>query len=276
MTTLGLWISHPPGHVLAPGYLEQVRELGVRTVAVMVDTMVPGWDPQWTDRQVHHLAARCLQRDLELIITCWPDPSEAGIDRMIVDIDRWCRYGAAGVEVDIEGGWYVRDGGRRRLHPRYDAASAYLVTRLREIAGARQVRTELTTHTGHREITVRAQVTPHVHRLALQLYSVYRSHGVTYAWDHPSRGPGRAQRRGVQLARRVPEVASERVRLTAGLAAWGQSWPGHSLREAVSTALAAALEAHPVEVRYWDSRAVLGRPVAEVIEAEWSRLSSAA
>jgi len=270
----GLWVSNRPGAVLKRGFLERVKEIGFTTVAVMVDTMRPGWDPQWTDDEVLELGLRCHQLGLELVITVWPDPNRERIDRMIADLERWAEAGLifSALEVDVEGGWYVRDPstGRKRRHPLYDELADYLMDRLLEFGDAPMVnvRIEITTHTGHYELTAGAKIATRARRVCVQAYTLRYGNGRTYQWSDPTRGPGRGQRRAVELFERVVEVDEEPPELTMGLAAWNQGFPGHTIAEAMQEAWDAAVATHPVEIRYWDSRNLFAQDPEHIDEAE--------
>jgi hypothetical protein len=268
MTHLGLWVDDRPDLVLSGGYLETVKGLGISTVAVMVETSRHGFDPFWhmgvtTGQevgavneigQIQELSAACLELDLELVITVWPttDPDDMG--DMCDFLGEALTYGAAGVEVDLEGNWLRRGG-----YASMQSASRDLLVSLYTITGMADARIELTTHTGHRELSHRARVTPHVHRLIPQAYSVRNRLGRTMPWGGKY-GPEKAQRFAIGRTKRIPGCPP----LSMGLAAWSQRWPdphrpGETLEiAAMASALDEALTCDPIEVRYWSSKFVVG------------------
>jgi len=251
----GLWIDRRAGRRGIDGiadldYLRELKGLGFSSLAVMLDGPLRGFDSAWTDGAFATFCERAISLDLEVIATTWPDPDERMIMGLGQRLRRWAGYGIIGVEVDLEGQWRVAP-------PRYEQVSAALVEELLAVREAHDVRVETTTHTGHREATERALVTPRADRFLCQAYSVAVHSGKTLPWDDPIYGPGRAQERAARLARRVPGVPG-RVKLGLGLPLWAQSWPGRSTAEAMQTALDAAEKVEPCEVRYWSSKWLTG------------------
>jgi len=255
----GLWITDPSRKVLCDDYLGRLKDLGFDSISVMIDKMSERWDPTWRRSHIQRLCSMAIDHDLEVVLTVWPSPNVPQINRMMGDLSQLIRFGAVGVELDVEGLWYVQGGdGRRSLHPGYEECGEYLMDRILSICDPSDVRVELTTHLGHREMTEDAVMAPRCHRLVPQAYSVARGpNGLHYSWGHKIRGPGHAQR----LAKKLSERVEGYHRLSMGLAAWYQNWPGHTVKEAMQVAYDAALEAEPFEIKWWDSRHLLASGV---------------
>lgn len=254
---LGLWIDDTPKYTLSHGYFEGIKDLGISTIAIMVESSKAAWDPTWSLSQISKVCERARALDLEVVLTAWPNPRRSYMAQMVGWMIGAVPLGASGVEVDLEGNWQTNDldGSIGSL----EAASVQLVQDLRELADDHDVRLEVTTHTGHQESSRRALVAPHVDRFVAQAYSVrVRPGGQLVKWDDRRLGPGHHQRWAADDARTVPGVIEGRPALSIGLPLWSQSWPGHEPSEALSAAYRAALEQHPAEIRFWSSKHLLG------------------
>lgn len=243
---LGIWVDTTPDTALVE--LADLPGLGITTAAIMVESSRPAWDPSWTLDQVARACDRARSLDLEVVLTCWPSPRRTYLDAMAAWLERACALGVVAVEVDLEGQW-KRDDLDGSLS--FADAAALLLLRLRGLAGAHDLRLEVTTHTGHQESSPSALVVPHVDRVVAQAYSIReRPGGQLVSWDDQRLGPGHHQRWAAADARTAPGVGAG-VDLCIGLPLWGQRWPGHEPAEALDLAYQAALEEHPREVRYW-------------------------
>jgi len=260
---LGLWIDCPPQRVLRPEYWDRLAELGVTTAALMIDRMTAAWDPFWSATELEAAAQLAIERDLELVLTTWPSPRLADIDAMCDEMAALLLCGAVAWEIDTEGLW--RGKHVRGFHSLQEAGQ-YLIDRMRRIAVPADVRLELTTHPGHKEAGAHAMLTPHVDRFMVQAYSVRLRLGKHVSWSH-RHGPGSMQRTALKKAATIPEVPKVGV----GLAAWSQAgWPGRTVDEAMGTALEAALEHDPCEVRMWSSKWVMkDATVAGFLAKHW-------
>lgn len=259
---LGLWIDCPPGRVLRGGYLRSVRGLGIRTIAIMVESSRPSWDHSWSLEQVAQVCELARELDLEVILTVWPSPRRSYLDAMASWLIRAADLGIAGVEVDLEGQWQIDDLDWSITS--IEVAAAILLERLRTLSLPHDLRLEVTTHSAHRESSSLALVSPYADRLVAQAYSIRRRPGGQLVeWDDRRLGPGHHQHWAAADARTVPGVAEGRPQLSLGLALWSQVWPGHEASEALSLAYQAALEDRPVEIRLWSSKHLLGAQAKE-------------
>ncbi len=250
MTPLGIWIDTTPESAIRE--LEELPGLGISTVAIMVESSSPGWDPSWTVDQVARACERARSLDLEVVLTTWPAPRRSHIDAMAAWLERAVPSGAAAIEVDLEGQWRRDrlDGTMASL----GEAAALLLLRLRSLAGAHDLRLELTTHCGHQETSPSALVAPHVDRVVAQAHSIReRPGGQIVEWDDRRLGPGHHQTWAAADARTAPGVGAG-VGLSLGLPLWGQRWPGHDPAEALELAYQAALAEAPREIRFWSSK----------------------
>ena len=265
---IGLWIVCPPRRVLGPGYIEELKDLGISTAAIMVETSNPELDVRWTPEQIGRACELCRAADIEVVLSVWPMPSREYLEELAPWLESVVPLGVAGVECDLEHLWAPS-----RLHgfTSLTEAAAYLLLRLHSLRDRHDVRLEVTTHPWHSESSPRALVAPHVDRLVEQAYSIReRPDGTLVAWDSRTLGPGHHQRWAIEDARLVPSIAAGHPNLSLGLAAWSQVWPDHAPREAMRLAYDAALECEPAEVRYWSSAFVLGS-AANGYSATWLR-----
>ena len=249
---IGLWLDDSPGVALAS--LDEIAELGISTVAIMLESPRPSWDPMWSLDQVARACERARGLDLEVVLTAWPSPRRAYLEAMHAWLERACSLGVVGVEVDLEGQWKRDDCDGTLSLPQ---AASLLLMRLRALAGAHDLRIEVTTHPGHQESSPSALVAPHVDRLVAQAYSIRRRPGgELVAWDDPRMGPGHHQRWAAADARTA--IGYGHVDLSLGLALWSQSWPGHSPGDALTLAWRASLAEQPAEIRFWSSKWLVG------------------
>jgi hypothetical protein len=256
---LGVWVDQMPGQVLRDGWFRQISGLGFQTLSPMFDASPFGWDPRWSDGQVGELVDMARRWRLAVAATVWPDPSIETIPRLIDALHRWAPLGIRHVNVNIEPLW------TRAPESEYRPAADLLVEGLLSLKRDFGTVLELDTHTGHREITQRALISPYMDRIGVMAYSVREGNsGELYSWSDPARGPGLAQDRAFRLVQRVPGVPEGEIQLVAGLAAWSQQWPGHPQSEALGLAYDAALRWSPAEIRYWSSRHILGSGGVEV------------
>jgi hypothetical protein len=256
--------------VLTPEYWAQLKALGVTVVAIMVERNEPRWDPYWRRSQLEAAAFFAIQNDMELVLTTWPAPQKDAIDQMCSAMIKLLSVGVVAWEIDVEGLWKrskVRD------FASLEEAELYLLSLMGRIAPLRDVRIELTTHTGHRECGPHARMTPQVDRFLPQAYSVRHRGQAEIDWDDKL-GPGNCQRWALTRARRIPDVDKDCPKLCVGLAAYDQQWPGRPVSEAMAAALDAALTFSPHEVRYWSSKWVMKRPeVASFLAKRWGNAS---
>ena len=237
-----------------PVYFDELGDLGISTIAIMVDSSKAVWDPRWTADEVDSVCKLAIERDIEVVLTCWPVPNMAIINAMLDGIAPMIDYGVAGVEFDLEGLWkQPRVVGFDDL----EAAGIHLVDATRELTAPLDVRLEVTSHNGHRETGKSAHVSPYADRLNTQVYSVRHRNGMTVGWEHPN-GPGAIQRRGIVRAHGVRGLDAGGPRLGVGLAIWDQRWPGHRPEAALRIAYDASIEYSPGEIRLWSSKWLLG------------------
>lgn len=251
----GLWIDDHPSLALSPSYIEELTGLGLHTAAVMVETSKERWDPYWSVENLRQFASCLVIRNIEPVVTVWLAPSRRYIDQMVTYLDRVVDAGFAGIEVDLEHLW--KSGSLKGFDALNDAA-VYAIHHLKRISDQYDIRLEVTTHPWHGESSPRALVTPLVHRLVIQAYSIREwPDGTMIEWGG-KRGPGSMQRFAYDDAQIVPRISDGRVALSMGLPAWRQIWPGHQPREAMQIAYSEAEGLGVVEARYWSSKFVLG------------------
>ena len=252
---LGVWVDDPPQRVVQDSYADSLQELGVSTVAVMVNSAntsadAPPWKSRWQAQQLAQAGRLFDARGIDLVLTAWPRPSMQQLSTLMAEMEeRMEASGAVALEVDVEGNWKSSflDG-----FASLEEAGQFLVNGLRDRLQS-GVRLELTTYPYHPEFTSAATIAPQVDVLLPQAYSVYNSSDPQTDWG-ARLGPGNLQTLGIRLARRVegPQIAS-------GLAAYYQDrYPGHSADEAMQTALDAVAASGVEEIRYWSSKWIIG------------------
>lgn len=256
LPALGVWIDDPPYEVRTPQYWDLLVEHGFSTAAIMLEKLEGGWDPKYTPAELERVGKLCLERDIELVLTTWPEPSveymknfRAGI-KPLLEIS-----GASGLEYDAEGNWTKK---KLKGYPSLDVAGDHLVEIFKEIASEIDCRSELTTFPGHVENTKSADVAPHADRVLPQAYSVRnRTKGVV-PWNG-TYGPGGMQHHTLRRALEIPGVGTTSGPLiSCGLAAYDQTWPGFSPEEAMMVAVKTAMQYQPVELRFWSSKWIFG------------------
>jgi hypothetical protein len=266
----GLWVADHPNLASSASFLDRVAELGISTLAAMLDSSEKPWDPRWSAGQWGLFCQRCIQRDIEVVATAWPYPSKKALDEMLSALRLYLPVGPAAIEIEAEGLWTERhvsedfDG--------LDDASVYLMEGLFRLRDEFDVRLEVTTHPFHdeghwaeeevAEFTAKEErledLAPNFDRICWQGYSCNKTpSGDPVKWDSRL-GPGHMQTFTFERALEVPGVDTGRPKLVAGLAAYRQKWDGHTPREAMRIAYQQALTFDPVEVRWWDSRFVVG------------------
>lgn len=245
----GIWVDDPPSLVLSTPYLDDLSSLGIHTAAVMVSRSGREWRPSWSAGQLRMLCRDLIARDIEVVLTGWPSPRRGSVTSFVDLCADTIPAGVSAIETDLEAQWGRDDVlGFASL----EAAAEHLSARLAYLRETHDVRIEVTTFPGHAEHHEEREVILIEDRFVSQQYSVRNRPGADEPteWGHRY-GPGRMQRwaRG-----RVPDGP----KLSIGLAAWSQRWPGHRPEEAMRVAYEAALEAEPVEVRWWSSKHIIG------------------
>ncbi|MCK9355617.1 MAG: hypothetical protein M0R22_00490 [Dehalococcoidia bacterium] len=260
---LEVWIDDPPSVVKDPAYWALMREHGVMTAALMVDTTKPGLDSVYKPRDLAIILPLALDADISLVATDWPEPDMDKIDRACEILDHEILpFGFTALEGDAEGMWKEQ---HCRGFASLDGAAAYLVGRRRELAAKHDIALQGTTHTGHKEASKHAFLARLLDRMYYQLYSTESDwEGKKVAFSGP-RGPGRLQEEFLEdVLEDIPELAKGIVQLGAGLAGYDQKWPGHEVEEALELAVAPLCSplndagVRVMAIRMWSSKWLFG------------------
>ena len=248
---LGMWLDDPASDIKKKSFWATLKQHGIHTAAIMLEGLGNGFDPKFSIADLRTIGAHALAFDMEIVLTCWPQPTKKYLDEFAADIGPYLEAcGASGLECDLESNWTTRQvAGFANL----DKAGDYLVSVLDMIKGKHDVRIEATTFTEHTENSGKADVAPHADRLLPQAYSVRNRSSGVISWDGPY-GPGAMQVRTLDRALQVPGEQ----KLSCGLAAYDQEWPGKTGEQAMQVAYEAALKYNPVEIRLWSSKWVIG------------------
>ena len=253
---LGIWVDDPVKDIQTAKFWDNVKAHGLTTAALMLESSSDGFDSKYDERTLELVKGRALIRDIEIVLTVWPEPNRKYLQEFESKIGRLLSAsGAAGLEFDCEGNWLKsKVSGFSSL----DEAGDELVAVFSRVSNKHEVRTELTTYPYHAENSRAADVAPHCNRILPQAYSVRgRSEGEV-PWDDRL-GPGNMQRLTLDRALQVPGVGDYGGPLVScALAAYDQEWPGHTGEEAMSVAYDAAMKYNPMEIRFWSSKWVFG------------------
>lgn len=256
---LGVWGDDPPAKMAKREYAEKLAELGVNHVALMMNKAIMSkhadpWDLRWKDRGedgwhddlIVEIAELYDEYDIRLVLTTWPIPSKAQIDEMAeAMVKLLTATGAMTWEVDVEGNWRTRylDG-----FESMGEAGKYLTDNMRWTAEE----TEATTFGHHAELGRHPTVTPHVDTMCVQAYSVCERGGKPYPFNGYL-GPGKHQD---WIYKRAVKAGANKI--TMGLAAYEQGFPGRSPQEAMQIAFDKSIELGVRSFRYWSTKWILG------------------
>jgi hypothetical protein len=249
---VGVWVDDEFTKIDAR-FAERLKAAGITEAALMVNkSNTRRSDEPWKLRAPETTivrAARTLREaGIEVALTCWPRPSRSQIAELAQDMAPLMRdTRATALEVDAEANWTFRF---LEDFTTMGNAAQHLVEQLRVAAAGARV--EMTTFAQHRENGKDADIAPLVDAIFPQAYSVRERDGALIAWDHPF-GPGNMQELTFQNARKTGAKA-----IGFGLAAYEQSWPGHTIEEAMRVALERTRALGVTHVRYWSSKWVVG------------------
>jgi hypothetical protein len=268
---LELWEDQVPKKVLSDKYFDRLQQAHISKLAIMVDQS--DYDPTlfWTLSQLSAALELANERGIKIGLTTWAYPDKKQIDQLTKNVrqtfqnarfDSW--------ENDLEMQWggkfthctfkpLIENGKVKRTG--LDLAGDYLVQKMYEVCTPFVADTEITTFGQHIECGRNADVTPWVNRVLIQAYSTRkRPEGTTIDWGH-SYGPGNMQKFCFDRALLTPNVG-KKVKLGAGLAIYGQEWPGHTPEEAMAAAFNTSLQ-YPIDcIRLWSAKWLTKNPYA--------------
>lgn len=261
---LGAWIDDAPATTRTEKFWSDFAELGLRTGAIMLESVRDGFDPNYAIDTLGVIGELARKHDVEIVLTDWPQPTPTWLAAMEAQIGGFLKAaGAAALEGDGESNWT-----KGKLHgfATLELASLALVAALDRVGVAHDVRTEWTTFTEHAENGSHALVAPFVDRLLPQAYSVRnrkdaKGNPIVIEWDGLY-GPGRMQQHTLDRALQIPRRPDGKPHLSCGIAAYDQTWPGHRPEDAMLVAYNAALAYNPLEIRLWSSKWIIGAQAA--------------
>jgi hypothetical protein len=254
--TIGIWVDDPANLIRTPKYWDAAKEHGIECAALMMESIKEGFDPKYTADTLETVFALAEERDIELALTCWFDPSLKYIAQFEEKIGALlAASGAVELENDAEANWKPA---RLEGFPDMARAAKAATESLKRVQEKYDVRTALTTFPGHRELGDSAQLSGEVDRVFGQAYSVRHRTTGNIAWDSRY-GPGGMQKYTLERTLTIPGVGTSSGPLVCvGLAAYDQTFPGHTPQEAMQVAYDMACKYSPVEIRYWSSKWVFG------------------
>lgn len=258
MTNRGLWIDDSPKLISTPAYWDSVKAHGFDTAALMLEGVGNGFDPKYSLGLLEKVRTMAFEREIETVCTVWPEPSLKYMSQLEEKIGRYLEAaGAVALEADLESNW-LESKVKGKGFPNLDKAGDALVLGWERIKQKCDVRMELTTFPGHVENAKSADVAPDVDRVYTQAYSVRNRTKGAVQWD-TTYAPGKMQVHAMERALKIRGVGDPNGPLICcGLAAYDQTWPGHTPQEAMQIAWDAALKYNPMEIRIWSSKWVLG------------------
>jgi len=253
---VGVWVDDPPKLIREAHYWDRLVEHGITTAALMIESIGHDFDPRLALPDFELIGRHCRDRDLELVLTIWPEPRVKWMGQFESRIRDFVRAsGCSGIEVDTESNWLKSE---LVGYPSLKAAADELVRIIKQLATDYDVRSEITTYPAHQEASGSALIAGDVNRLCIQAYSVYKRKvgGIDQPVDWNSYlGPGGMQK---YAYRRAKPLIDKGVKLVMGLAAYDQVWPGKTGEEAMRVAWDQSLEYDPVEIRFWSSKWIVG------------------
>lgn len=269
---IGMWVDDAPKTVLKPGYLHKAQDLGITSLALMLNKAntrpdLPPWELRWKATDLEKVCQAAHDLGMEIALTMWPQPSKKQLETMMADLMPLMGLpGLVAIEVDTEGNWHPRflDGFSDMVN-----AGRYLATRMFEATNAAPgiIRTELTTFPSHTENGPDAVVAKFMNALLVQCYSVRHRERKNGKWEVPwshRYGPGKMQEWGMGRAALVP---GQRTSIACGIAAWDQEgWPGHTPEQAMSKAMRTAVACGATEARLWSSKWFVGHLAQQYVQ----------
>ena len=251
MTRKGIWIDDPPSMVLTPKYWDHFPEHDLTTAGIMLESIGNGFKPMYTIADLTAIRGLAFSRNVEIVLTLWPEPSKKYLDDMEAHIsDYIVASGCAALEFDAEGNW-TKDkvSGFSTLH----LAADYLAAIMQRLSVKHNIRVELTTFTAHTENSSQADLATHANRLLPQAYSVADRTNGKVPWG-TQLAPGKMQVYTLDRAKQVKGTH----KLCCGLAAYDQKFDGHTEQEAMQLAWDTAVSYGCEEVRFWSAKWVFG------------------
>lgn len=191
---VGAWIDDHVSNASKQKFVEYLQQMHITRAAIMINrsNTRPGqvpWALRWDREQLERISNLYRAAGIDLVATCWPQPSRAQIDAMCADME-WILdvLETKTFEVDTEGNWKPRFASG---FGSMTGAADYLAERMRDLVGP-DGELELTTYTYHRENSKTAQLAPLMDRLLPQAYSVRHRGNETVGWND-NLGPGKHQ-----------------------------------------------------------------------------------
>ena len=250
-TRKGLWIDDPSSLVLTAHYWDEFKRHEFTTAAIMLEGVGNGFNPAYTVADLTAIRGLAFSRDCELVLTVWPEPSKHYLDQLEAEIPQFiAASGCVALEFDGEGNWTPgKVSGFASLHQ----ASDYLGAIMDRLRKKHDIRIEFTTFAAHVENSAHADLATHADRLLPQAYSVADRATGPVSWDDRL-GPGHMQQFTLDLAKQVHGVH----KLCCGLAAYDQTFAGHTPAQAMQKAWDMAVSYGVADVRFWSSKHVFG------------------
>lgn len=256
---LEVWVDDAQVKILKPEYWDVVKDLGFKSAAFMVDTSTRGWDTSWTAKKYEKVGKLAADRGIKLITTIWPEPNKLYFNGALKDIANFLNAAGSHIlESDMEFNWKPE---RSTFKTWIEANDEFLKFIDKVKQQVPNLQTELTTFTSHAENGKAAKAAPHMDRLVVQAYGIRRRpNGDLIPWGHVY-SAGKMQTYTLDRTILVPGVQNGKPRVSVGVPAWDQEWPGHTEKEAMQLARDACLNYPHVQVeslRYWSSKWIFG------------------
>ena len=265
---IGVWGDDAANRMMKTEYADRLVSLGISEVALMmnranISAAADPWDLRWKDTgeegwdeddKIGELAAVYAERNIRLILTCWPRPDKRQIDEMCAAMVPLLKLtNATAFEVDVEGNWRTK---HLKNFLSMNSAAQYLFEAMEQAlvdAGIENGETESTTFGHHAELGKHPTVTQRLDRACVQGYSTSPRSSGPVAWDSYL-GPGQHQK---WIYDRAVKAGAKEI--VMGLAAYKQrGFRGHTATQAMSAAFDMTVELGVRRVRYWSSKWILG------------------
>ncbi|MVW87875.1 hypothetical protein EI969_18320 [Pseudomonas sp. PB101] len=254
----GIWWKNPAK--VQDSLIKKLQDMGMRRVHIMLTdtpTVVSKCSlatlpkPSSTVNQLKTLTHTLQQKNMYIIATVYLPPTKAAVNALLDPdsgpVPALIVKGIDAIELDLEGDW--------KLHPpcgytSHIAAFQDFKDRVKSIKQDMPV--GITTHTSHiGEIEIPLAAADYV---SLQAYSKCPASNCK-AFDNYT-GPGKFQKYS------IGKMKNLKIPIVLGLAAYRQTWPGHTLDEAMRLALNAttgimATDSRVLGYSYWSTSTII-------------------
>jgi hypothetical protein len=267
---LGIWCDDTR-MIQKPESWDELLEHGITSVALMYEGHNEKFNPFYSYDAIEKICRLAKDRNMVVGLTDWPWPTKQWMEdaervlRRMFDPDDMA-LPLAFYESDVEGNWLPP---KVKGFANIDKAGDELVKMKTRVVTGTTARRETTSFTAHTENGRQADVAPWMDAVFNQAYAVRNrakkdpktgKYNLNWPipWDH-TYGPGNMVKHTLDRSLQIPGIDDGEPKLGAGLAAYDQSWPGHTAVEAMTKSYDAAVGYGVFEIRWWSYKWIFGR-----------------